>query len=144
MGEASSERGEAGGRRQRPVCALSAFSYVPARREGPPELSYFYREAKTGDVFTYDAIFKKAESYNQYLHRCDREHAKSCGLNFNEEEMARPVAVLSSSEYGRHINKPIEQPIKDHARFNHLWAESYRENGITCLLEKPSSSLDPR
>ncbi|KFO84038.1 Uncharacterized protein C5orf49, partial [Buceros rhinoceros silvestris] len=63
---------------------------------------------KTGDVSTYDAIFKIPEGYNKKLHRCDREHAKSRGLNINKEEMARPVAVLSSSEYGRRINKPIE------------------------------------
>ncbi|KFV66564.1 Uncharacterized protein C5orf49, partial [Dryobates pubescens] len=63
---------------------------------------------KTGDDSTYDAIFKRPEGYNQKLHRCDREHAKSRGLNINEEEMARPVPLLSSSEYGRRINKPIE------------------------------------
>ncbi|KAM9285874.1 cilia- and flagella-associated protein 90 [Cariama cristata] len=131
------------GRRRPPLSALSAFSLVPARREGPPELSYFHRQAKTGDVSTYDVIFKRPEGYNKNLHRCDREHAKSHGLNINEEEMARPVAVLSSSEYGRHINKPIEQPIRDHARINHVQAEFYRKNGITCLLEKPSPSLDP-
>ncbi|XP_040441413.1 uncharacterized protein C5orf49 homolog [Falco naumanni] len=133
----------AGGRRQPPLSALSAFSHVPARREGPPELSYFHRPAKTGDVSTYDAIFKRPEGYNKNLHRCDRQHAKSHGLNINEEEMARPVAVLSSSEHGRRINKPIEQPIRDHTRINHVQAEFYRKNGITCLLEKPSPSLDP-
>ncbi|XP_054671012.1 uncharacterized protein CFAP90 [Grus americana] len=143
-GGAEEELGSAAGRRRRPpLSTLSAFSRVPARREGPAELSYFYREAKTGDVSTYDAIFKRPESYNKYLHRCDREHAKSRGLNINEEEMARPVAVLSSSEFGRRINKPIDQPIRDHARINHVQAEFYRKNGITCLLEKPSPSLDP-
>ncbi|KAM6142137.1 cilia- and flagella-associated protein 90 [Phoenicopterus ruber ruber] len=133
----------AGRGRRPPLSALSAFSRIPARREGPPELSYFHREAKTGDVSSYDAIFKRSEGYNKNLHRCDREHAKSRGLNINEEEMARPVAVLSSSEYGRRINKPIEQPIRDHARINHVQAEFYRKNGITCLLEKPPPSLDP-
>uniref|UniRef100_A0A8C8BEE4 Chromosome 5 open reading frame 49 n=1 Tax=Otus sunia TaxID=257818 RepID=A0A8C8BEE4_9STRI len=118
-------------RRQPPVSALSAFSLIPTRREGPPELSYFHREAKTGDVSTYEAIFKRPEGYDKNLHRCDREHAKSRGLNINEEEMARPVAVLSSSEYGRRINKPIEQPIRDHARINHVQAEFYRKNGIS-------------
>ncbi|KAM6209347.1 cilia- and flagella-associated protein 90 [Sarcoramphus papa] len=143
-GGAEEAVGSAAGRRRRPpLSALSAFSCIPARREGPPELSYFHREAKTGDVSTYDAIFKRPEGYNKSLHRCDREHAKSHGLNINEEEMARPVAVLSSSEYGRRINKPIEQPIRDHARINHVQAEFYRKNGITCLLEKPSPSLDP-
>ncbi|XP_029897535.1 uncharacterized protein C5orf49 homolog [Aquila chrysaetos chrysaetos] len=134
----------AGGRRRRPpLSALSAFSSVPAGRAAPPELRYFHREAETGDVSTYDAIFKRPEGYNKNLHRCDREHAKSRGLNINEEERARPVAVLSSSEYGRRINKPIEEPIRDHARINHVQAEFYRKNGITCLLEKPSPGLDP-
>ncbi|KAM6282821.1 cilia- and flagella-associated protein 90 [Porphyrio hochstetteri] len=136
--------GIAAGRRQRPpLSALSAFSYIPARREGPPQLSYFYGKAKTGDVSTYDAIFKRPEGYNKYLHRCDREHAKGRGLNINEEEMARPVAVLSSSEFGRRINKPIEKPIRDHARINCIQAEFYTKNGISCLLEKRSPSLDP-
>uniref|UniRef100_A0A8C0ANI4 Chromosome 5 open reading frame 49 n=1 Tax=Buteo japonicus TaxID=224669 RepID=A0A8C0ANI4_9AVES len=107
------------------------------------EVAIFSAFLKTGDVSTYDAIFKRPEGYNKNLHRCDREHAKGRGLNINEEERARPVAVLSSSEYGRRINKPIEEPIRDHARINHVQAEFYRKNGITCLLEKPSSSLDP-
>ncbi|XP_061850912.1 cilia- and flagella-associated protein 90 [Colius striatus] len=133
----------AGRRKSPPLSTLSAFSFIPARREGPPELSYFHREAKTGDLSTYDAIFKRPESYSKNLHRCNRQHANSCGLNVNEEEMATPIAVLSSSEYGRRINKPIEQPIQDHARINHVQAEFYRKNGITCLLEQPSPSLYP-
>ncbi|XP_068253395.1 cilia- and flagella-associated protein 90 [Nyctibius grandis] len=133
----------AGRRRRRPVCALSGFSHIPAKREGPPELSYFHRKAKTGDVFTYDSIFKRPEGYDKHLRRCDREHAKSHGLNINEEEMARPVAVLTSSEYGRRLNKPLEQPIRDHVRIYHIQAEFYSKHGITCLLEKPSLSLDP-
>ncbi|KAM6087384.1 cilia- and flagella-associated protein 90 [Chlamydotis macqueenii] len=144
-GGAEETLGSAAGRRRRqpPVCALSAFSYIPARREGPAELSYFNREAKAGDVSTYDSIFKRPEGYNKNLRQCDRKHAKSRGLNINEEEMARPVAVLSSSEFGRRVNKPIEEPIRDHARVNHVQAEFYRKNGITCLLEKPPPSLDP-
>uniref|UniRef100_A0A8B9R3S7 Chromosome 5 open reading frame 49 n=1 Tax=Anas platyrhynchos TaxID=8839 RepID=A0A8B9R3S7_ANAPL len=113
---------EVGRRRQPPVSSLSAFSYIPPRRDGPAKLSYFYREAQ--GVSTYDSIFKRPEGYNKKLHRCDREHSKSL-------------------EYGRRINKPIEQPMKGHARINHVQAEFYRKNGITCLLEKPSPSLDP-
>ncbi|XP_064016805.1 cilia- and flagella-associated protein 90 [Pogoniulus pusillus] len=136
--------GTAAGRRQwPPLAALSAFSHVPARREGPPELSYFHRRAQAGGGSTYDAIFRRPEGYNKHLHRCDREHAKSHGLNINEEETARPVAVLSSSEYGRRVNKPIEQPVRGHARINHLRSEFYRKNGVTCLLQETSPSLDP-
>jgi len=69
-----------------------------------------------------------------------------CEFSYKEnfvfsQEMARPVAVLSSSEYGRRINKPIEQLIRDHARVNRMQAEFYRKNGIICLLAKPG--LDP-
>ncbi|XP_009897729.2 uncharacterized protein CFAP90 [Dryobates pubescens] len=131
-------------RKEPPLAAFSAFSHIPARREGPPELSYFYRKAKTGDDSTYDAIFKRPEGYNQKLHRCDREHAKSRGLNINEEEMARPVPLLSSSEYGRRINKPIEEQIKGHGRTNQIQSDFYRKNGIACLLEKTSPSPYPR
>ncbi|XP_065608925.1 cilia- and flagella-associated protein 90 [Cyrtonyx montezumae] len=140
--------GENGGSGQRsrrppPVSSLSAFSYIPPRREHPAELSYFHRAAQTGGVSTYDSIFKRPEGYNEKLHRCDREHAKSRGLNINDEEMARPVAVLSSSEYGRHISKHTDLLIRSHARINCVQAEFYRKNGITCLLEKHSPTLDP-
>ncbi|XP_062425773.1 cilia- and flagella-associated protein 90 [Rhea pennata] len=131
------------GKHQLPLSAQSAFSYIPPGRRDLPEVSYFHQEAKTGSVYTYDSIFKRPVGYNKYLHRCDREHAKNQGLNINDEEMARPVAVLSSSDYGRRIKKPVEQLIRDHARINHVQAEFYRKNGITCLLEKPSPSLDP-
>lgn len=57
--------------------------------------------------------------------------------------MTRPVAVLSSSEYGKRINKPLEQPVKTHARINHVKADFYRRNGIICLTERPCPSLDP-
>ncbi|OXB56868.1 hypothetical protein ASZ78_006261, partial [Callipepla squamata] len=104
----------------------------------------------TGGVSTYDSVFERPEGYNEKLHRCDRKHARSRGLNINDEEsitfsqeMARPVAVLSSSEYGRHISKHTEQLIRSHARINSVQAEFYRKNGITCLLEKHSPTLDP-
>ncbi|XP_042724796.1 uncharacterized protein C5orf49 homolog isoform X1 [Lagopus leucura] len=132
-----------GRRRPPPISSLSAFSYIPPRREGPAELSYFHRVAQAGGVSIYDSIFKRPEGYNEKLHRCDREHARSRGLNVNDEEMARPVAVLSSSEYGRHRSKHTEQLIRSHARINCVQAEFYRKNGITCLLEKPSPRLDP-
>lgn len=37
---------EVGRRCQPPVSSLSAFSYIPPRRDGPAKLSYFYREAQ--------------------------------------------------------------------------------------------------
>uniref|UniRef100_A0A8C8RZG4 Chromosome 5 open reading frame 49 n=1 Tax=Pelusios castaneus TaxID=367368 RepID=A0A8C8RZG4_9SAUR len=131
------------GKHQLPLSALSAFSYIPPGRRDPPQHSYFHQAFKTGIVSTYDSIFKRPKGYNEKLHRCDREHANSRGLNINDEEVARPIAVLSSSEYGRHINQPVEQSIRDYARINRVQAEFYRKNGITCLLEEPSQSLEP-
>ncbi|XP_072184767.1 cilia- and flagella-associated protein 90 [Excalfactoria chinensis] len=132
-----------GRKRPPPVSSLSAFSYIPPRRECPAELSYFYRVAQTGGVSTYDSIFKRPEGYNEKLHRCDREHSRSRGLHVNDEETARPVAVLSSSEYGRRVSNHTEQMSRSHARVNCVQAEFYRKNGITCLLETPSPRLDP-
>ncbi|XP_010706822.1 uncharacterized protein C5orf49 homolog isoform X2 [Meleagris gallopavo] len=37
-----------GRRRSPPISSLSAFSYIPPRREGPAELSYFHRVAQEG------------------------------------------------------------------------------------------------
>ncbi|XP_034267685.1 cilia- and flagella-associated protein 90 [Pantherophis guttatus] len=121
---------------QLPLSAQSAFSYIPPRRKEPPELSYFYQESKAGIVALYDCVFKRPTGYDAKLHRCDREHAKSRGLHINDEEKKRPIAVLSSSEYGRHINKPVEELIRDYVRINHVKAEFYRKNGIACLIEK--------
>ncbi|XP_058687677.1 cilia- and flagella-associated protein 90 isoform X2 [Poecile atricapillus] len=77
--------GNAPGKRRPALASFSAFSFVPPKREGPPELSYFSRPYKTGDFFTYDAVFRIPEDYNQYLPRCDRKHAKGCGLKIHEE-----------------------------------------------------------
>ncbi|XP_025029148.1 uncharacterized protein C5orf49 homolog [Python bivittatus] len=121
---------------QLPLSAQSAFSYIPPRRKDLPEVSYFHQESKPGIVSLYDCVFKRPISYDAKLHRCDREHAKSKGLHINDEEKKRTVPVLSSSEYGRRINQPVEELIRDHVRINHVRAEFYRKNGIACLMEK--------
>ncbi|KAH0618044.1 hypothetical protein JD844_016998 [Phrynosoma platyrhinos] len=148
-----------------PLSAQSAFSYIPPQRKDPPELSYFHQESKEsfatwylqvlphpshchpyfkpGIVSLYDCIFKRPAGYDPKLHRCDREHAKSRGLHINDEEKARPTAVLSSSEYGRRIDKPVEDISRDHVRINHIQAEFYRKNEISCLIQKSSRNIEP-
>ncbi|XP_003340643.1 cilia- and flagella-associated protein 90 [Monodelphis domestica] len=116
-----------------PVSAWSSWSYIPPRRTGPKENSYFYQEGKTGVVNVYDCIYQRPPDYNQHLHRDDREHAKSIGLKVNEEEWARPIGVLSSSIYGRHIYKPVEELNREHVRVNYVKGEFYRKNAITCM-----------
>ncbi|XP_068052502.1 cilia- and flagella-associated protein 90 [Anomalospiza imberbis] len=119
--------GNAPGRRRPALASFSAFSFVPPKREGPPELSYFGRPHKTGVFFTYDAVFRIPEGYDQYLPQCDRKHAKSRGLKINEEEMARPVPVLTSSEYGKRIHKPLDPATGEHAKVYSVYAAIYGE-----------------
>ncbi|KAG8516136.1 putative protein C5orf49, partial [Galemys pyrenaicus] len=116
-----------------PISAQSAFSYIPPRRLDPKEHSYFYRPGQTGIISLYDCVFQKNPGYNQKLHRDDREHAKSLGLNVNKEEQERPVGVLSSSVYGRRIHQPVESLYRDHRRANHLSSDFYRKNDIHCI-----------
>ncbi|KAM4908324.1 cilia- and flagella-associated protein 90 [Sylvia borin] len=120
--------GDAPGRKRRALASFSAFSFIPPKREGPPELSYFGRPHTTGDFFTYDAIFGNPEGYDQYLPRCDRRHAKGRGLKIHEEEMARTVPVLTSSEYGKRVHKPLEPATREHARVCSLHAAIYGED----------------
>ncbi|XP_074060661.1 cilia- and flagella-associated protein 90 [Macrotis lagotis] len=126
-----------------PMCALSSFSYIPPQRRGPKEHSYFYQEGKTGVVSLFDCVFKRPLDYNQKLHRDDREHAKSIGLKVNEEEWERPIGVLTSSNYGRHIYKPVEALSREHARVNNVKFEFYRKNTITCMEEPGFGHIAP-
>ncbi|XP_066062041.1 cilia- and flagella-associated protein 90 isoform X2 [Chamaea fasciata] len=89
--------GNAPGRRRRALASFSAFRFIPPKREGPPELSYFGRPHKTGDFFTYDAIFGNQEGYDQYLPRCDRRHAKGQGLKIHEESKLAWARIHTSS-----------------------------------------------
>uniref|UniRef100_A0A8C3MKG3 Uncharacterized protein n=1 Tax=Geospiza parvula TaxID=87175 RepID=A0A8C3MKG3_GEOPR len=89
---------------------------------------------KTGDFFTYDAAFGIPEDYDQYLPRCDRKHAKARGLKINEEEMARTVPVLTSSEYGKRIDKLLDPPTREHARVHSLSCTFSHVNSNACLL----------
>lgn len=49
------------------------------------ELAIFSPFLKTGDFFTYDAVFNIPEGYDQYRPQCDRKHAKARGLKIHEE-----------------------------------------------------------
>ncbi|XP_019838269.2 cilia- and flagella-associated protein 90 [Bos indicus] len=126
-----------------PISALSAFSYIPPRRQDPKEHSYYYRQGWTGIISLYDCVFKRDPGYNQKLHRDDREHAKSLGLRINEEECERPVGVLSSSVYGRRIDQPVEPLNRDHGRAGHVKADFYRKNDITSIKAPGFGHISP-
>ncbi|VFV28712.1 Hypothetical predicted protein [Lynx pardinus] len=98
---------------------------------------------QTGIISLYDCIFDKSPGYNQKLHRDDREHAKSLGLHVNEEERQRPVAVLTSSVYGRRIHQPVEPLNRDHGRANLVKADFYRKNDIPGIKSPGFGHVSP-
>ncbi|XP_072531997.1 cilia- and flagella-associated protein 90 [Salminus brasiliensis] len=129
--------------RSKPLSALSVFSFIPPRRNEPKERRYFNCIPKAAEVYLYDCIHRRAEGYNNKLHRDDREHAKSRGLDIFSEESSRPIAVLSSSEYGRRLPPLIYKPGRQFVRVAHIQSEFYRKNGITKTLEEGYGPVVP-
>ncbi|XP_029445876.1 uncharacterized protein C5orf49 homolog isoform X2 [Rhinatrema bivittatum] len=126
-----------------PVAAQSAFSNIPPRREGPKEQSYFYQECEAGHVSTYDSIFKRPAGYDQKIHRDDREHTKHQGLDIHGQEIARPLAVLSSSVYGRYLERRVDPINRKFVRVGLIRCDFYRKNGITKSLEEGYGTVLP-
>lgn len=118
-----------------PVAAKSAFSFVPTVREDPKEHSVFNSEQKVRSHSTYDRLFHKQQGYNNKLHRCDREHAKSKGLTVNDEEKEKIVPTLASSDYGHRLEKFVDPPGRDHVRIAHVQTEFYSRTGINISNE---------
>nr|XP_032830722.1 uncharacterized protein LOC116954251 isoform X3 [Petromyzon marinus] len=82
-------------------------------------------------VCMYDVLFHQQGGYDAHLHRDDRQHSKSRGLNVHAEEMARAVPVLSSSEYGRQARAFVDPSDRKFARVGIVRAEFYRLNGAS-------------
>ncbi|KAK3508299.1 hypothetical protein QTP70_019535, partial [Hemibagrus guttatus] len=97
---------------------------------------YFNSNPKAPEKHLYDCVYRRAEGYDMKLHRDDREHAKGRGLTIHTEECSRPVAVLSSSEYGRRLPPPLYEPSRQFARVSHIRTEFYRKNGISKSAEE--------
>ncbi|XP_066530227.1 cilia- and flagella-associated protein 90 [Hoplias malabaricus] len=127
----------------RPLSTLSVFSFIPPRRHEPKERRYFNRIPKAPEMYSYDCIHWRAEGYENKLHRDDREHAKSRGLDIYNEESSRPIPVLSSSEYGRHQPPALYKPERQFVRVARIRSEFYRKNGITKTLEEGYGSVVP-
>ncbi|XP_070575390.1 cilia- and flagella-associated protein 90-like [Ptychodera flava] len=113
-----------------PLAAKSAFSYIPTERTEPPDQTVFNSKAMPRSHSTFDRLFNKEEGYNNKLHRCDREHAKSRGLHVNDEETIKVVPTLASSEYGHRLDQFKDPPDRLHVRIQHVNTEFYRRNGI--------------
>ncbi|KAM9434148.1 cilia- and flagella-associated protein 90 [Clarias gariepinus] len=127
----------------KPLASVSVFSFIPPRRNEPKEMRYFNSTPKAPEKHLYDVIHKRAEGYDMKLHRDDREHAKSRGLSMHSEECSRPIAVLSSSEYGRRLTAVLYKQGREFARVAHIRTEFYRKNGISKSVEDGYGSVFP-
>jgi len=115
-------------------CEVSAFSFVPTKRLEPSERTVFNNSQKDDRYShsTYDRLFHQDYGFNNKLHRCDREHAKSRGLNVNDEEAPKDVPTLASSEYGHRLGHQIDPPVYDpkrkNVRIGYVQSEFFRRN----------------
>ncbi|XP_041375497.1 uncharacterized protein C5orf49 homolog [Gigantopelta aegis] len=113
------------------MCELSAFAFVPTKRDNPPERTVFNSVGKIRHPeSTYDRLFPPKLGFDNKLHRCDREHAKLQGLTVNEEENSKVVPTLSSSVYGHRMHKSYDKQDRAHVRIALVKAEFFRRNGI--------------
>ncbi|XP_032391016.1 uncharacterized protein C5orf49 homolog [Etheostoma spectabile] len=125
----------------KPLSILSAYSYIPPRRkEGH---SYFNKDSKAPEVFTYDQVFQQEEGYDMRLERDDRKHFKGRGLDIYEEEKSRAVPVRSSAEYGRRPVPPTYQTSRQHSRVACIKAEFFMKNGIIRNVAEGYGSVVP-
>ncbi|KAG9279635.1 hypothetical protein AMEX_G5175 [Astyanax mexicanus] len=128
---------------RRPLSTLSVFSFIPPRRNEPRERRYFYCSPQAPEVYLYDCTHRRAEGYDNKLHRDDRQHAKGHGLDIFSEESSRPIPVRSSSDYGRRLLPPLYKPGRQFVRVAHIRSEFYRKNGITKTLEEGYGPVVP-
>merc|ERR1711893_52857 len=112
-------------------CELSAFSYVPPSRNDPKERTFYNSDQKEHySSSNYDRMFHYENDFNNKLHRCDREHAKSRGLTVNQEESQKDVPTLASSVYGHRLPSDLDPPDRKNVRIAHVQTEFFRRNGI--------------
>ncbi|XP_051727694.1 uncharacterized protein C5orf49 [Ctenopharyngodon idella] len=128
--------------KSKPLSTLSVFSFIPPRRTEPKEMRYFNCSPKAPERSLYDCLHQSTEGYDNKLHRDDREHAKSRGLDIYSEESSRPTPVLSSSVYGQY--SPLQYNSgRSFARVAHIRSDFYSKNGITWTVEEGYGSVTP-
>ncbi|XP_073677438.1 cilia- and flagella-associated protein 90 [Garra rufa] len=128
--------------KSKPLSTLSVFSYIPPRRTEHTEMRYFNCSPKAPERSLYDCLHESPEHYDNKLHRDDRKHAKSRGLDIFSEESSRPAPVLSSSVYGR-FSPPQYVSGRSFARVAHIRSDFYNKNGITWSVEEGYGSVTP-
>jgi hypothetical protein len=133
-------------------CELSAFSFVPTRRDfetADRNIYNFKREESklsSNSVQNYDRLFKVEYDFNNKVHRDDRKNAKQYGLKVWNEEITKETPTRSSSQYGKRqldvvdYVKPVvnfvsklDPPNRKHARVAKVQSDFFNRNGINDL-----------
>nr|XP_002128478.1 uncharacterized protein C5orf49 [Ciona intestinalis] len=125
-----------------PLSAQSAYSAIPTSREEARQFTYFNNEKKITSNSTYDRLFKWGDGFNNKLHRCDREHAKSRGLTVHDEEFNKPRPALTSTDYGHKLHLHVDHPDRKHVRIIKT-KEFLSNNGITFSVEQGYGKVTP-
>ncbi|KAL4234221.1 hypothetical protein ACF0H5_005874 [Mactra antiquata] len=59
-------------------------------------------------IAPYDRLFHAKSDYNAKMHRDDRQSVQMIGCSIHDEEAKRHVPLLTSSNYGHRLDKPLE------------------------------------
>ncbi|XP_043993954.1 uncharacterized protein C5orf49 homolog isoform X1 [Gambusia affinis] len=126
------------------VVKPAIFSLISPQRNQPKELSYFNTKAKVAEVPMFDRMYPNLEDLDTKTQFHSQKSLRRRALDINEEqERSRPVALLSSSEYGRRFNSTINRTAKRHPRVALIESDFYRKNGIIWSMAEGYGSVVP-
>uniref|UniRef100_A0A3P9PW90 Uncharacterized protein n=1 Tax=Poecilia reticulata TaxID=8081 RepID=A0A3P9PW90_POERE len=126
----------------------SILSLISPQRKEPKEMCYFNSKTKV--------MLMKLMKWNStdIVTKCQQPDSRYC-TNYNESlrerchggrtgsEKSRPVALLSSSEYGRRFNSTINRTAKRHPRVALIKSDFYRKSGIIWSMAEGYGSVVP-
>uniref|UniRef100_A0A673IA27 Uncharacterized protein n=1 Tax=Sinocyclocheilus rhinocerous TaxID=307959 RepID=A0A673IA27_9TELE len=116
-----------------PLSTLSVFSFIPPRRTEPKEMRYFNCSPKVRGIRSlYDCLHQSTEDYDNKLHRDDRKHAKSRGLD-----------IFSEVRFSPKLHRDPSMPARSFAHVAHVRSDFYSKNGITWTVEEGYGSVTP-
>ncbi|OWF48019.1 uncharacterized protein C5orf49-like [Mizuhopecten yessoensis] len=82
------------------------------------------------DVSTnYKRLFNTNYDYDSKIHRDDRKPMSTIGQAVHEEETRRTVPLLTSSQYGNRVYKPLENFSRTHVCIEHVQKGFYHKRG---------------
>jgi hypothetical protein len=124
-------------------CELSSFCFVPANRIQESAARSIYNFKATTNTCQKDLNDCSIYEFNNKIHRCDRKHAKSIGLDIFGEEIKKSTPSRYSSQYGRNILSiqsidplkvnylnNLDPPNRKYCHVATVSSEFYNRNGV--------------